>query len=79
MQDRMKKDLIVLSIRRKQLEESLKSKEQLYIDEVEKNRITFGIKEEWLQSKNILDGLLKTIGDEQADRKKRIQTLRKQI
>ena len=79
MQDRMKKDLIALSIKRKSLEAALRSKEQIYIEEVERNRITFGIKEDWLQSKNKLDELLKTIGDEQGDRKKRIQTLRKQI
>jgi hypothetical protein len=61
MLSRMKKDLIALQIRSNELQESLRSKNQIYKEEFEKQRIA---KEQKLQSRYRLDNLMQNIEHE---------------
>ena len=73
---RMKKDLIVLQLRSNDLTESLRSKNQIYKEESEKQRIA---KENKLQSKYRLDNLMKSIDHEQKKRQELIISLQTSI
>jgi hypothetical protein len=72
----MKKDLIVLQLRSNDLTESLRSKNQIYKEESEKQRIA---KENKLQSKYRLDNLMKSIDHEQKKRQELIISLQTSI
>lgn len=72
MLKRMKKDLIALQLRSNDLTESLRSKNQIYKEESEKQRIA---KENKLQSKYRLDNLMKSIDHEQKKRQELIISL----
>ena len=76
MLDRMRKDIIALQIQSNELQISFKSKNGIFTDEVEKSRKS---KEQKLQSKYKLDGLMKNIDQEQKNRQERIQSLQKSI
>ncbi len=76
MLKRMKKDLIVLQLRSNDLTESLRSKNQIYKEESEKQRIA---KENKLQSKYRLDNLMKSIDHEQKKRQELIISLQTSI
>lgn len=67
MMERMKKDTIAFSIKRKELEGSLRNKEIILGEELERKR---RCKENQLQSQNVFNALMKNIGDEQSERKK---------
>ena len=72
MLKRMKKDLIALQLVSNDLTESLHSKEQIYKEEYNKQRIA---KEHKLQSKYRLDNLMENIEHEQKKRQERIISL----
>lgn len=72
----MKKDLIALQIRSNELQESLRSKNQIYKEEFEKQRIA---KEQKLQSRYRLDNLMQNIEHEQKKRDERIIGLQNSI
>ena len=72
----MKKDLIALQLRSNDLIESLRSKNQIYKEESEKQRIA---KENKLQSKYRLDNLMKSIDHEQKKRQELIISLQTSI
>lgn len=76
MLKRMKKDLIALQLRSNDLIESLRSKNQIYKEESEKQRIA---KENKLQSKYRLDNLMKSIDHEQKKRQELIISLQTSI
>lgn len=76
MLSRMKKDLIALQIRSNELQESLRSKNQIYKEEFEKQRIA---KEQKLQSRYRLDNLMQNIEHEQKKRDERIIGLQNSI
>jgi hypothetical protein len=76
MLDRMKKDLISLTLTSNDLIESLRSKRQIMHDELNKQRKS---KENKLQSKYRLDNLMKNIEREQDKRKERIESLQTSI
>lgn len=76
MLDRMKKDLISLTLTSNDLIESLRSKRQIMHDELNKQRKS---KENKLQSKYRLDSLMKNIEREQDKRKERIESLQTSI
>ena len=61
----MKKDLIALQLESNYLTESLRSKQQIYKEESNKQRIA---KEQKLQSKYRLDNLMQNIDHEQKKR-----------
>ncbi len=56
MKDRIKKDLIKMKIQSNRQEDSLKSKEQLFSHEIQRQRKTNAGK---IRSKNVLNGLMK--------------------
>ena len=58
MLDRMKKDLVALQIRSNELFDSKKQKEEIADEETEKSRKS---KEQRMQAKNKLEGLMKNI------------------
>lgn len=72
MLKRMKKDLIALQLVSNDLAESLRSKQQIYKEEFEKQRLA---KEHKLQSKYRLDNLMQNIEHEQKKRQERIMSL----
>ena len=72
----MKKDLIALQLKSNDLTESLRSKNQIYKEESEKQRIA---KENKLQSKYRLDNLMKSIDHEQKKRQELIISLQTSI
>ena len=76
MLKRMKKDLIALQLKSNDLTESLRSKNQIYKEESEKQRIA---KENKLQSKYRLDNLMKSIDHEQKKRQELIISLQTSI
>jgi len=76
MLNRMNKDFIASRIKSSEQDISLKSKESILANELQKHRLT---KEEKLQSKNIFDQLMKNIEKEQKDRQDRIIELQKCI
>ena len=76
MLSRMKKDLIALQITSNQLQESLRSKNQIYKEEFEKQRVA---KEQKLQSRYRLDNLMQNIEHEQKKRDERIIGLQNSI
>ena len=76
MIDRMNKDLIALSLQKKEMEQSLGSKEAIHAEEVERGR---KCQEDNLQSQKVLNNLMRNVGDEQTDRKKRIKDLNQSI
>ena len=76
MLGRMKKDLISQQIRTNELGDSLKSKNLIVDEELEKSRKS---KEQRLQSKYKLDNIMKNIEQEQKKRQERIQSLQKSI
>ena len=73
---RMKKDLIALQLRSNALVESIRSKNQIYKEEFEKQRIA---RESKLQSKYRLDMLMLNIEHEQSKRQERIISLQTSI
>ena len=76
MLSRMKKDQIALQIKSNALEESIHSKNQIYKEEFEKQRIA---KEQKLQSRYRLDNLMQNIEHEQKKRDERIIGLQSSI
>lgn len=76
MLKRMKKDLIALQLQSNYLTESLRSKQQIYKEESNKQRIA---KEQKLQSKYRLDNLMQNIDHEQKKRQERIISLQTSI
>lgn len=76
MIERIKKDLIAMEIKKKNLETSLRNKQVMYEEQKEKLRKA---KETKLQSKNIFDNLVKNLYDERNEKKKRIEMLVKSI
>jgi hypothetical protein len=76
MLDRMKKDLISLTLYSNDLVESLRSKRSIMTDELNKKRKS---KENKLQSKYRLDNLMKNIDHEQKKRQERIMSLQTSI
>ena len=58
MLERMKKDLVALQIRSNELGDSKKQKEEIADEETEKSRKS---KEQRMQAKNKLEGLMKNI------------------
>ena len=54
------------------MEQSLGSKEAIHAEEVERGR---KCQEDNLQSQKVLNNLMRNVGDEQTDRKKRIKDL----
>lgn len=76
MIERIKKDLIAMEIRKKNLENSLRNKQTMQEEQKEKYRKA---KEQRLQSKNIFDSLIKNLFNERNEKKKRIEMLGKSI
>ena len=76
MVSRMNKDLIAFEIVKKEMEASLRSKELILAEQNDESRKW---KEKQLQRKAEFDNLMRSIGDEQNDRKKRISNMNKQI
>ena len=76
MLERMKKDFIATKIQAAELQNSLKSKQQILEIENQKSQRT---KEERLQSKSTFDSLMRNIELEQKERKKRIEELQECI
>ena len=76
MIDRMKKDFIASKIASSDHEKSLKNKMSILDNEQQRQR---KIKEEKLQSRAIINGLMENIQKEQDDRQHRIQELQKCI
>jgi len=76
MMQRIKKDLIAMEIKKKNMETSLRNKNTMYEEQKDKYRKT---KEQRLQSKNIFDNLIKNLFDERNEKKKRIEMLGKSI
>ena len=76
MIDRIKKDLIAMEIKKKNLEKGLRNKQVMYEEQKEKYRKS---KETRLQSKTIFDNLVKNLYDERNEKKKRIEQLVKSI
>lgn len=76
MLDRMKKDLIAMTLRINDLSDSLRHKKIIYNDELHKQT---GNREQKLQSKYRLDNLMKNIDHEQKKRQERIMSLQLSI
>ena len=76
MIERLKRDLIAMDIKKKELETSLRTKELMHEEQKEALRKS---KEQRLQSKTIFDSLIVNVGSEQKERKQRIVTLTKSI
>jgi chromosome segregation ATPase len=76
MMQRIKKDLIAMEIKKKNMETSLRNKNTMYEEQKDKYRKT---KEQRLQSKNIFDNLIKNLFDDRNEKKKRIEMLGKSI
>lgn len=76
MIDRIKRDLIAMEIRKKEMETSLHSKQVMMEEQKEHLRKS---KEARLQSKTIFDSLIINVGNEQKERKQRIVMLTKSI
>lgn len=76
MIERIKKDLIAMELKKKNLENSLRNKQMMFEEQKEKHRKT---KEQKLQSKTIFDNLVKNLYDERNEKKKRIEMLVKAI
>ncbi len=72
MIERMKKDLIALSINSNDMQDSYKQKEQIMSEETEKSRKA---KEQRMQAKVKLEGLMKNINQEQKKKQERILSL----
>ena len=73
---RLKKDLIAMDIKKKELETSLRTKLIMHEEHKESLRKS---KEQRLQSKTIFDSLIVNVGSEQKERKQRIVNLTKSI
>ena len=76
MTERIKKDLIAMEIKKKELETSLRNKQIMFEEQKEQLRKS---KESRLQSKTIFDSLIVNVGNEQKERKQRIVMLTKSI
>ena len=76
MIDRIKRDLIAMEIKKKEMETSLRSKQVMFEEQKEQHRKS---KETRLQSKTIFDSLIRNVGNEQKERKQRIVMLTKSI
>lgn len=76
MVDRIKKDQVASEISKKDLESAIRKKEIILAEENEKQR---KMRETQLQSKHVFDNLMQNIGDEQTDRKRRIQNMNRSI
>ena len=76
MIDRMKKDLVSLSIKSNEMQDSYKQKEQIATEETDKSRKA---KEQRMQAKVKLEALMKNIDIEQKKRQERIMSLQKSI
>lgn len=84
MKTRIKQDLIKMKIKSNLQEDSLKSKQQLFQNEIQRHRKTNAGK---IRSKNVLNGLMKVreslnsqnIGQELKNQKNRMQDLHKSI
>lgn len=76
MIERIKRDLIAMEIKKKELENSLRTKEIMHEEQKEHFRKA---KEAKLQSKTIFDSLIVNVGNEQKERKQRIVMLTKSI
>jgi len=76
MIERLKKDLIAMEIKKKELEGSLRTKQLMYEEHKEQFRKST---EQSKQSKSIFDSLIVNVGSEQKERKQRIVMLTKSI
>lgn len=72
MLGRMQKDFIAMQLGKGSLEESLRQKHLIVENEVDKSRKS---KESKLQSKQVLDSLMRNIEQEQKERQERIMAL----